>query len=140
MPSCFKYDCECRYNLVKGSKATTEFVEDISDESKSTVWYSIDCTQATFPPYSINPIRCNCSQFLNSHNKSITKLLGCNSNVQIGSPRCMYYVVHYTSKSTQKEDKGIDFERIRKQEMQHIQKERDRIDFNIAECRRNYGA
>ena len=42
-------------------------------------------------------------------------------NVQIGSLRYMYYVVRYISKSNQKEDKGIDSERIGMQVPRRIQ-------------------
>ena len=57
-------------------------------------------------PFIANSKRSLGSQYLNTHSKLITRTLGCNSNVQIGSPRCMFYVVHYSTKPTQKEDKG----------------------------------
>jgi hypothetical protein len=62
-------------------------------------------------PFVVNSKRPLSYQYLNTHSKYITRILGCNSNVQIGNSRCMFYVVHST-KSTQKEDKGIDFERV----------------------------
>ncbi len=62
--------------------------------------------------FIVNPKRSLGYQCLNTFSKSIMRTLGCNSNVQIGSLRCMLYVVNYTTKSTQKEDKGTDFERL----------------------------
>ena len=45
----------------------------------------------------------------------------------MGSSRCLFYVVHYATKSTQKDDKGIDFERIGEQVIRRIRKERERL-------------
>ena len=78
-------------------------------------------------PFVIESKRPLGSQYLNTHCKYITKTLGCNSNVQIGSPRCIFYVVHYSTKSTQKEDRGIDFDRIGKQVIRRIQKEEQKL-------------
>jgi hypothetical protein len=78
-------------------------------------------------PFIIDSKRSLGSQYLNTHSKFITRTLGCNSNVQIGSPRCMFYVVHYSTKSTQKEDKGTDFERVGNQVIRRIQKETERL-------------
>jgi hypothetical protein len=72
------------------------------------------------------------SQYLNTHSETITKTLGCNSNIQIGCPRCVFYVIHYSTKSTQKEDRGIDYDRIENQVVRRIELERERIDWEIA--------
>jgi hypothetical protein len=64
---------------------------------------------AIFP--FLNPMHPLGSKYLNTHNKYITRTLGCKINVQIGSPRCMFYVVHYSTKSTQKDNMGFDFDR-----------------------------
>ena len=45
----------------------------------------------------------------------------------MGSPRCVFYVIHYSTKSTQKEDRGIDFDRIGKQVIRRIQKEEQKL-------------
>jgi len=63
------------------------------------------------------------SQYLNIHCKYNIRTLACKSNVQIGRPRCMFYVVHYSTKSNQKEDKGVDFERVGSPVIRCIQKE-----------------
>ncbi len=39
----------------------------------------------------------------------------------------MFYVVHYSTKSTQKEDKGTDFERVGNQVIRRIQKETEHL-------------
>jgi hypothetical protein len=95
--------------------------------SKETEWLYIDGTARKIYPYSICPKRTMGSQYLNTHSSTITDLLGCNSNIQIGSPRCVFYVVHYSTKNTQKEDKGPDFERIGQQVITRLQKEQLRI-------------
>jgi hypothetical protein len=82
-------------------------------------------------PYVIQPKRPNGSQFLNTHCKAITKKFGCNSNVQIGSPRCVFYVLHYATKSTQKEDRGVDFDRIGHSVIRRIIKEKARLDIEM---------
>jgi hypothetical protein len=69
---------------------------------------------------------------LNTHCEIITKTLGCNSNIQMGSPRCVFYVIPYSTKSTQKEDRGIDYDRIGNQVMHRIECEREQIDWEIA--------
>ena len=43
-------------------------------------------------------------QYLNSHNTSISYILNCNNNVQIGDASQVFYSTLYTSKSTQEED------------------------------------
>jgi len=37
----------------------------------------------------------------------------------------VFYVVHYSTKSTQKEDRGVDFDRVGKQVIRRIQKEEE---------------
>jgi hypothetical protein len=43
-------------------------------------------------------------EFMNSHSWVISKLLNCNSNIQIGDPTQVFYSTLYSSKNTQKED------------------------------------
>ena len=79
-------------------------------------------------PYTIESKRPVGSDFLNTHCKPVTEKFGCNSNVQIGSPRCVFYVVHYATKSTQAEDRGVDFDKIGYQVIRRIIKERTRLE------------
>ena len=76
-------------------------------------------------PYSVEHRRPLGCEPLNTHSDYITRALECNSNIQIGSPRCVFYVVHYSTKSTQKEDEGVDFEWVGQQAIRRIQKEGD---------------
>ena len=55
--------------------------------------------------YAILPRRTNGSQFLNQHNLSVSKVLGCNTNVTLGDPSHTFYTTLYKSKDTQAEDK-----------------------------------
>jgi hypothetical protein len=64
---------------------------------------------------------------MNTHSKYISRTLGCNNNAQFGSLRCMFYVIYYSTKSTQKEDEDIDFERVGNQLIKCIQKEMEQL-------------
>ena len=126
-PSCFKYGKECRALFSRQSCESTHFKEDKDDEEKCTIWRSLMKEDIVVYPFIVNPKRSLGSQYLNTHSKSITRMLGCNSNFQIGSLRCMFYVVHYSTKSTQKEDKGTNFERVGNQVIRRIQKETEHL-------------
>ncbi len=43
-------------------------------------------------------------QFINAHNTTISQVLNCNTNIQIGDASQVFYSTLYTSKSTQEED------------------------------------
>jgi hypothetical protein len=43
-------------------------------------------------------------QFINAHNTTISHVLNCNTNIQIGDASQVFYSTLYTSKSTQEED------------------------------------
>jgi diphthamide biosynthesis methyltransferase len=43
-------------------------------------------------------------QFINAHNTTISNVLNCNTNIQIGDASQVFYSTLYTSKSTQEED------------------------------------
>ena len=125
-PSCFKYGGECRYCFPFMCQDCTYIKVDELDGNLGTTWRFVDGSSTTVYPFSAVPKRRMGSQYLNTHSQSVTRVLGCNSNIQIGSPRCVFYVVHYTTKNTQKEDKGPDFERIGHQVMARIQREKER--------------
>ena len=42
--------------------------------------------------------------YVNVHNATLSEVLNCNSNVQVGDPYHMYYITLYNLKSTQEED------------------------------------
>ena len=125
---CFKHGLECRFDFPNQCHECG-FIEDNSDDTKETDWHYVDPNKSskTVCPFSVLPLRSNGSQYLNTHSHVITEMFGCNSNVQMGSPRCVFYVVHYTTKSTQKEDRGTDYDRIGHQVMKRIMKEKERL-------------
>ena len=43
-------------------------------------------------------------QYVNVYNPTISELFGCNTNVQVGDPIHMFYIMLYNLKLTQKED------------------------------------
>jgi hypothetical protein len=132
--SCFKHGVECRFCFPFPQCQEAKFLED-NNESKEMKWIYIDETKEseTVFPYTVQSKRPNGSQFLNTHCKLITQKFGCNSNVQIGSPRCVFYVLHYATKSTQKEDRGVDFDKIGYSVMKRIIKEKAKIDLIMEE-------
>jgi hypothetical protein len=108
--SCFKYEKECRFPFPKKAIDVTKVEEDNDEKEKGTLWGSLEKESITVFPFIIESKRPLGSQYLNTHCKYITKTLACNGNVQIGSPRCVFYVVNYSMTSTQKEDRGTDFD------------------------------
>ena len=132
-PGCHKHGCECRFFFPKKSFSQSTFVEDDVDE-KTTTWRYIDenTNSKEVYPYTFESKRSVGSQYLNTHSKTITEVFGCNSNIQMGSPRCVFYVVHYSTKSTQKEDRGADYDRISNQVMHRMRREKLRIEKEIA--------
>jgi hypothetical protein len=123
--SCFKHGSECRFCFPFPECPEAKFLED-NDDLKAMNWMYVDDHKHTevVYPYTVQPFRRNGSQFLNTHCKPITQKFGCNSNVQIGSPRCVFYVLHYATKSTQKEDRGVNFDRIGHSVIRRIMKEK----------------
>lgn len=127
--SCFKHGLECRFCFPQPSCEHPKFIED-DDDFTEIKWSYIDENKECeiVYPYTIESKRPVGSEYLNTHSCHITKKFGCNSNIQIGSPRCVFYVLHYATKSTQKEDRGVDFDKIGYQVIRRIIKEKARIE------------
>ena len=123
--SCFKHGLECRFCFPQPSCEHPKFIED-DDDFTEIRWSYIDENKECeiVYPYTIESKRPVGSEYLNTHSCHITKKFGCNSNIQIGSPRCVFYVLHYATKSTQKEDRGVDFDKIGYQVIRRIIKEK----------------
>ena len=83
-------------NLLRGPKLNWQ------DKEWNELWKSLMKDNVEVYPYIINPDRLLGCQYVNTHRKYITRSLDCNSNVKVGSPRCMISVIHYFTKSTQK--------------------------------------
>ena len=99
---CFKKGAECYANLPDGvsEKATIVFNGEMDQWS--------DCLGHKEPRYMFRfyPKRPIEDVFMNTHSPSITKLVGCNSNVMVGMNGCaVFYVTGYNVKSTQKEER-----------------------------------
>jgi hypothetical protein len=99
-------------------------VDEQNCASKQTVWRALAGEDKIVYPFAAKTKRGIGSQYLNTHSEIITKTLGCNSNIQMESLRCVFYVINYTTKSTQKEDKGIDYAKIGNQVVRRIEHER----------------
>ena len=132
-PSCYKYGCECRYSFPKPYCCSFDVVDEQHDSSKLTIWRTLGCVDEDVYLFAIKTKRGIGSQFLNTHSEVITKMLACNSNIQMGSPRCVFYVIHYSTKSTQKEDRGVDYDRIGNQVIRRMEREKAKIDSEIAD-------
>ena len=124
---CFKHGDSCRARLPQMSSDATKFVYDDDDESKSVVWRRLNKSPLDVYPFSVSPKRSIGSEYLNTFHNPTFQILRCNNNIQFGSPKCIFYVVHYATKSTQKEDRGEDFDRIGQQVMRRIRKEQERL-------------
>ncbi len=103
--SCFKKSCECRFMFPFMSTPCTYIHEDKGDNNKNeTLWYSLDGSVNIVYPFLILPKRSMGCQYLNSHNTTISYILNCNNNIQIGDASQVFYSTLYTSKSMQEED------------------------------------
>ena len=132
---CFKHGLECRFDFPMQCHECG-FVEDNMDPMKATEWNYVCPGRGSKDvfPYSVLSTRNDGSQYLNTHSRTVTEKFGCNSNIQMGSPRCVFYVVHYTTKLTQKEDRGPDYDRIGKQVIKRILKERNKLSSDSADA------
>ena len=93
------------------STPCTYIHEDKGDNNKNeTLWYSLDGSVNTVYPFIILPKRPMGCQYLNSHNTTISYILNCNNNIQIGDASQVFYTTLYTSKSTQEEDSEKHYE------------------------------
>ena len=104
--SCFKKGCECRFCFPFPSSLKTFIHEDFGkDDENVTSWPNIDGSEPKrIPPWMIVLKRQPWCHYVNVHNATLSEVLNCNSNVQVGDPYHMYYITLYNLKSTQEED------------------------------------
>jgi hypothetical protein len=103
--SCFKKDCECRFMFPFMSTDCTYIHKDRGDKNQNkALWYSLDGSVNSVYPFLVLPKRPMGCQFINAHNTTISNVLNCNTNIQIGDASQVFYTTMYTCKSTQKED------------------------------------
>ena len=70
-----------------------------------TSWSHIDGSEPKrIAPWMIVLERKPWCHYVNVHNATLSEVLNCNSNVQVGDPYHMYYITLYNLKSTQEED------------------------------------
>ncbi len=103
--SCFKKGCKCRFLFPFMSTACTYIQEDNGDNNQNkTLWYSLDGSVSSVYPFFVLPKGPMGCQFINAHNTTISHVLNCSTNIQIGDASQVFYSTMYISKSTQEED------------------------------------
>jgi hypothetical protein len=103
--SCFKKGCECRFLFLFMSTACTYIHEDKEDNNQNkTLWYSLDGLVNSVYPFRVLPKRPMGCQLINAHNTTISHILNCNTNIQIGDALQVFCSTLCTSKSTQEKD------------------------------------
>ena len=113
-PRCFKKGVECTSGSFPQASCTSTCIhEDTGEDIKMLEWYLLNGSVKKTAPWMVLPKRPLGCQYLNTHNKEISTIFNCNSNVIIGDASNTFYLTLYGSKSTQKED-GEKKERIMK--------------------------
>lgn len=103
--SCFKKGCECRFLFPFSTCYETYLHEDRGVNGEHEIhWHSLINDTRKIAPWMIVPKRPMGCQYVNVHNKTLSEVLNCNTNVQVGDPFHMYYITLYNLKSTQEED------------------------------------
>ena len=98
---CFKKGSECYANL---PDAVTESESIIYNEEFDT-WSDWCGRKEKRWMFSLQPYRPTSAVYMNTHNPTLTALLGCNNNVLFGmNGRSVFYVTGYNTKSQQKEE------------------------------------
>ena len=106
-PSCFKKGCDCRFSLPCMYCGKTYIYEDLGKQNKNVVeWYRlVQGDILHVPPWLVMTKRPMGCQYMNTHNKYISQVLCCNTNIQCGDRSHVYYSTCYCGKNTQKEDR-----------------------------------
>ena len=77
--------------------------EDCGENNENVItWHNKDGSMRRMAPWMIIPQRTIGCQYVKVHNLTISELFGCNTNVQVGDPIHMFYIMLYNLKSTQK--------------------------------------
>ena len=107
-PRCFKKGVECTSGSFPQAACTSTCIHEDTrldgEDIKKLEWYLLDGSVKKTAPWMVLPRRPLGCQYLNTHNKEISTIFNCNSNVIIGDASNTYYLTLYGSKSTQKED------------------------------------
>jgi len=131
-PRCFKKGKECTSGSFPQASCTGTCInEDNGEDMKMLERYLLNGGKIKrTAPWLVLPKRPLGCQYLNTHNKPISTIFNCNSNVIIGDPSNTFYLTLYGSKSTQKEDKEKN-ERIMKALIRRLK----RLQMKRDECR-----
>ena len=99
---CFKKGSECYANLPDAVTLNEEII--YNDESD--LWSDWLGRKEIRWMFRLQPHRPISTVFMNTHNPTLTSLLGCNNNVMLGmNGRLVLYVTGYNVKSQQKEER-----------------------------------
>lgn len=101
-PSCFKKGVECRFKLPKQSNCDGHMI--LHDEDTKLEFHDINGTVHNCNNFSIHTHRNICDLYMNTFSRAVSQLLGCNSNIQLGSYHHMFYTTLYSSKGNQEEE------------------------------------
>jgi hypothetical protein len=104
-PACFKKGPECRFDFPRWIQE--KFNLEFGEEESSGKWYKAygNGMDVQAKGFSLVTTRSVPDVFLNTHNKTVSSLLGYNNNVASGGRDMIYYVTLYNTKTNQKEEK-----------------------------------
>ena len=114
---CFKKGSECYANLPEPKFNETT----ITHNEEYDIWYDYLGHTSKRYMFKISPKREAEDAFMNTHNKTLTLILGCNTNVMVAMNGCsVFYVTGYNAKSNQKEETAA-FETISEVVVKHLE-------------------
>ena len=91
--SCFKKGCECRFMFPYLTCCKTYIHEDKCTNNENEInWHRIDGTTMKMTPWMIIPKRPMGCQWMNVHNKTLSEVFNCSTNLQVGDPFHMLYI------------------------------------------------
>jgi len=130
-PRCFKKGHECTSGSFPQAECPSTCIHrdlKIGKGVEMLEWYLLNGEVKKTAPWMILPRRPLGCQYLNTHNKTISTIFSCNSNVIIGDASNTFYLTCYSSKSTQTEDKDKKERIVKKliRRMKRLQMEKDR--------------
>ena len=104
-PSCFKKCCECRFYLPDAAcpESDIDFGGDM-DDVDSFDYHQLVGDVLKMTPWNVKRKRAMGCQYINTHNKNLSEIFNCNTNIQLGDIAQVFYSTLYCGKSTQKED------------------------------------
>ena len=74
------------------------------NEDSIVTWFRLKGDDLEVPSWMLMNRRLMGCQYINTHNKSISEVINCNTNIQIGDRSQFFYSTMYCGKNTQKED------------------------------------